>query len=420
MRIEDYTDLHLRRLTDNIAQEITNIEKEKDVPANASVESYNNGNRLFCEDCVLLEYPVIDIGWLKKLNVCVMFNSDSIDEFMTMSDTKTYVFDDNDETFHESDVTYKIKKTGYNDEMLFLSDDTCIRVGTILLILSHDGSYMKNPRQLSAVVFHELSHLYDMFERKVMQDELNIEENIATAVADTIANPERWSKEYDMLFTSPAWGVRHCNADIIQIFLAEEGFYLCSESELTARLCNFVRDIDDCRQADLTPAKVGESQEQMLYDRSETYRTITNIRQYLRMFVQYTPDTVKEDYVRRYIIKFWDRPLKDGRLIFGRDFRIDGKYTVGSFDLFFNHIISRIDKYFFERCLQIVWMISDAIKESRDQYLSKPVNFMALTGHGQNSRPIKRKAHALGSMLYENYRLRDITLYRDRVVWAFI
>ena len=136
------------------------------------------------------------------------------------------------------------------------------------------------------------------------------------------------------------------------------------------------------------------------------------------MFLKETPDEVKKEYVKRYIIKFWDVPLKDSRLIFGRDFKVDGKYSVKSFDLFFNNIVERINKYFFDMCPKIIERVDDAIRESYNDYLCS--HSMSLTSGSQASHKIMKDAQNYRRMMFESYKLKDIDEYRESVVWAFI
>ena len=323
-----------------------------------------NGNEI----CKLkqLKYKIKSIDWLYNLYVYITsFPILSYDNDVITIENQTFVYEKiNDEKVKivPADFSFRIINNDLIVEPYIVKDNKIVQA-SILISVPNIG-IVKNKLykhdELSAILQHEFSHLYDYLATgktsKIVNTDLmeqgnylSLSEEQNDLIKKLLGNNIRAIEKKQIIKEKINSNVLH------NLFV--DNIYLLNKSEMRARLQNcryeIKKNIDRCNSIVYNQ----DIQQNILRQISVQFNTYYILYELFKLLIKYTPNEVKEEFVEKSIKEQFGKLRPDNyepKYPYNKSFKNNkNEYDLDSFDKFFNYHIDNIYNIFLRNALSI-------------------------------------------------------------------
>ena len=352
-------------------KEYDNIEFNKEIQNISAkiINTYNNGlqyNAILIENdnqiCELqqLKFTLKSIEWLVNLHIyltCSTILSNDNDVFLV--DNQIYMYDTN---ARDNISTYNYEFQIFNGDTIiepYITDNNKIIQASIIISIPNKNNIF-NIEELSSIIQHELSHIYDLFSQKKRTKHLNTDLLEVNSYLDIPENS--WFIINKLLNNSTTIKVKKgiikekIDASTLNnIFV--DNIYLLNKSEMRARLHNCRYEIKHNIYKIRNEIINKDLKQDLLRKISAQFNTYYILHEIFKLFVKYIPDNIKEDFVNEVISKKFGKERPNGyepKYPYNKSFKNkNNTYDLSSFDKFFTYHIDNIYNIFLKNAISI-------------------------------------------------------------------
>ena len=222
---------------------------------------------------------------------------------------------------------------------------------------------MFNKSELTLILKHEISHIYDVYKQNISFNKLN--NDLLELSSDIIYNDNKTNDIIDKLLNEKnnVNTLKHLintevSYEVVSNFIADN-LYLLNKSELRARLNNCRYEIEQFinNKNIILNIKNNDILQDKLRLISSTFNTYFILYEILKMFIKYLSNDIKQQFIDNDIKNVYDKLRPNDynyKKMFNKKLTNNyNQYTLKSFDLFIQYHVDNIYNIFLKHAISI-------------------------------------------------------------------
>lgn len=312
------------------------------------------------------KYVIRSIKWLQTLHVYLTsYPILSYDPDIFMVADKSFGYNKERNKIEEYKYSFQLFNNTKPVEPLIIRNNKIIKASIIISvpdrynigIISPIKSYIFKADELSFILKHELSHLYDLLSNNITIKQLNtdlLEQESYLTLDETyeqIATTLLSNNDVNNKVKSKTIKEKITAQNLHNLFV--ENIYLLNKSEMRARLQNCRYEI----KKNIDKVIYNHVKQNLLRQISRQFETYYILYELFGLLIQYTPDNIKQEFVEQSIKEYFGKPRPDNyepKYPYNKSFKNDkNTYDINSFDSFFEYHRKNIYDIFLHNAMSI-------------------------------------------------------------------
>ena len=309
-----------------------------------------------------LKYEIKSLDWLDKIDVYITNKSiiENNNDVFLLYHNNCYLFNEN----KIIPIKYKLNIFNKNEIITepFIFYNNKIKQATLIISVPNK-KLLFNKSELTSILKHEISHIYDVYKQNISFNKLN--NDLLELSSDIIYNDNKTNDIIDKLLNEKnnVNTLKHLintevSYDVISNFIADN-LYLLNKSELRARLNNCRYEIEQFinNKNIILNIKNNDILQDKLRLISSTFNTYFILYEILKMFIKYLSNDIKQQFIDNDIKNVYDKLRPNDynyKKIFNKKLTNNyNQYTLKSFDLFIQYHVDNIYNIFLKHAISI-------------------------------------------------------------------
>lgn len=306
-------------------------------------------------------FSLSSIDWCNNVDIYLTetpITDDNLDIFII---DDNYTYNERNDKLILCHYTFKLLKDNNKIVEPFIFKNN--KLSRVSIIISYNKNIKLTEDELTSILKHEFTHIYDLLSNKLTIAELN---------SDLINLNSNYGNDLNLSFNSflilnnlltendenkkKELIKNNVNYQIIHL-LFKDNIYLLNKSELKARLSNCRYDIQ--RKINFLNDKISNILQEELRKISKDFNTYFILFNIFKLLIEYLPDNIKKEFAEKDIKNIYGklRPEIDNKWIkypYNNSFKDKhNTYSEQSFNLFFNYHKENIYNIFLKHAISI-------------------------------------------------------------------